>query len=230
MIPDAQLLLEFEHSPGLGAEDFLPAPCNREALAWLERWPAWPAPVLVLYGPEGCGKSHLARVFAARTGARWMDAAALPEEPPQRATSMVLDPAEPVPDELAMLRLYNRLKEEGAHALLTARRPVAAWEIRLPDLASRLRAAPAVAIGPPDDTLLAALLVKLFADRQVTASQALIGYLVRHMERSFAAARRIVEQLDRLSLQQGRPATVALARRLLERLPQDQDGDQRDES
>jgi chromosomal replication initiation ATPase DnaA len=222
VIPDQQLLLDFEHRPGLEAEDFLPAPCNREALAWLERCPAWPAPVLVLYGPEGCGKSHLARIFAAHAGALRLDVAALPEDLPEAARTFVLDPAEPVRDELALLRLYNRLKERGAHALLTARRPVAAWEIRLPDLASRLRAAPAVAIAPPDDALLAALLVKLFADRQLATSQALIGYLVRHMERSFAAAREIVEQLDRLSLQRGRPASVALARRLLEPVPRNE--------
>ena len=222
MTTEGQLLLEFEHQPGLGAEDFLPAPCNREALAWLERCPAWPAPVLVLYGPEGCGKSHLARIFAARTGALRLDVACLPDDLPEAGSTFVLDPADPVGDELALLRFYNRLKEQGAHALLTARRPVAAWEIRLPDLASRLRAAPAVVISAPDDTLLAALLVKLFADRQIAASQALIGYLVRHMERSFAAARRIVERLDQMSLQQGRPPTVALARRLLEPAPENE--------
>jgi chromosomal replication initiation ATPase DnaA len=220
--PEKQLLLDFEHRVGLGPEDFLPAPCNREALAWLERCPAWPAPVLVLYGPEGCGKSHLARMFAARPGAVCLDVASLPDDLPEAGSTFVLDPADPVRDELALLRFYNRLKEQGAHALLTARRPVAAWEIRLPDLASRLRAAPAVAISPPDDTLLAAILVKLFADRQLATSQTLIGYLVRHMERSFAAARRIVEQLDELSLQQGRSPTVALARRLLEPLPENE--------
>ena len=129
---------------------------------------------------------------------------------------MVLDPAEPIADELALLQLYNRLREQGGHLLLTARRPVAAWGVRLPDLASRLRAAPAVAIGAPDDALLAALLVKLFDDRQLAVSEGVIGYLVRHMERSFAAARAVVEALDRHSLRDRRPVTVALARAVLE--------------
>jgi chromosomal replication initiation ATPase DnaA len=127
----------------------------------------------------------------------------------------VLDPAEPIADELALLQLYNRLREQGSHLLLTARRPVAAWPLRLPDLASRLRAAPAVAIGPPDDALLAALLVKLFDDRQLSVSEGVIGYLIRHMERSFAAARAVVGALDRHSLQDQRPVTVALARAVL---------------
>jgi chromosomal replication initiation ATPase DnaA len=215
-----QLLLQFEHAAACGREDFMPAPCNRAALAWLERWPDWPAPTLVLHGPPGSGKSHLARIWAVRVGARWLDAAALPSfEDIESSGAGVLDPAEPIVDEVALLQLYNRLREQSGHLLLTARRPVAAWAIRLPDLASRLRAAPAVAIGAPDDALLAALLVKLFGDRQLAVSKEVIGYLIRHMERSFAAARAMVVALDRHSLRDQRPVTVALARAVLE--PQD---------
>ena len=194
----------------------MPAPGNRAALAWLERWPAWPAPALVLHGPPGCGKSHLARIWAARVGASRLDPAALPAADEALSPRAVLDPAEPVADEIALLQLYNRLAERGGHLLLTARRPVAAWTIGLADLASRLRAAPAVAIGPPDDGLLAALLVKLFDDRQLMVSEDVIGYLIRHMERSFAAARAVVEALDAHALQRQRPVTVALARSVLE--------------
>ena len=152
-----------------------------------------------------------------QAGARQLDAAALPPfEDLEPCAAAVLDPAEPVTDELALLHLYNRLCEQGGHLLLTARRPVAAWSLRLPDLASRLRAAPAVAIRAPDDALLAALLVKLLGDRQLVVSQDVIGYLICQMERSFAAARAVVEALDKHSLRDRRPVTVALARAVLE--------------
>jgi chromosomal replication initiation ATPase DnaA len=212
-----QLRLSFPHHPATGAEDFMPAPCNREALAWLARWPDWPAPALVLHGPPGCGKSHLARIWAPRAGACWLDGAAAGAEPGEHR-ACVLDGAGPVVDEQAVLSIYNRLQERRGHLLVTARAPVGAWTLRLPDLASRLRAAPAVAIGAPDDALLGAVLLKLFADRQLAVSEALIEYLVRRMERSFDAARRVVAALDSASLRQQRPVNVALARSLLDQV------------
>jgi chromosomal replication initiation ATPase DnaA len=213
-----QLRLGFEHTPATGAEDFMPGESNREALAWLARWPEWPAPALILHGPPGSGKSHLARIWATRTGSRWLEHAALATADPNAHRTWVLDDAEPIPDEAALLSFYNRLREGAAHLLLTARRPVGAWTLRLPDLASRLRAAPVVAIGPPDDALLGAVLLKLFADRQLVVSEALIEYLVRHMERSFGAAQAVVAGLDSMSLRLQRPITVALARSWLERI------------
>jgi chromosomal replication initiation ATPase DnaA len=213
-----QLRLGFEHTPATGPEDFMPGQCNREALAWLARWPDWPGPALVLHGPPGSGKSHLARIWATRTGARWLEHASLAAADPNEHRAWVLDDADPVADEKALLAFYNRLREVGGHLLLTARRPVGAWTLSLPDLASRLRAAPVVAIGPPDDALLGAVLLKLFADRQLVVSESVIEYLVRHMERSFGAAQAIVAGLDAMSLRLRRPITVALARALLERI------------
>lgn len=196
----------------------MPGECNREALAWLARWPAWPGPALILHGPPGSGKSHLARIWSTRTGARWLEHASLATVDPNGHGAWVLEDVEPVIDETALLSFYNRLREGGGHLLLTARRPVGAWTLLLPDLASRLRAAPVVAIGPPDDALLGAVLLKLFADRQLVVSEALIEYLVRHMERSFGAAQAVVAGLDSMSLRLRRPITVALARALLERI------------
>ena len=215
-----QLSLHFAHPAASDRESFLPAPCNRDALAWLDRWPDWPACTLVLYGPSGCGKTHLASIWVARAGASRLDRPPPIGARPAAVRAFVLDDIDQVvrtpEDEIALLQFYNWVVERRGHMLLTARQPVAGWELRLPDLISRLRAAPAIAIGAPDDALLGALLVKLFDDRQLGVPEDVIRYMLAHMERSFAAARALVAALDERSLEQHRAITIPLARAVLE--------------
>jgi len=214
----AQLPLELRHRPALGRADFLLAPSNAEAVAWLDRWPDWPAPALALYGPAGSGKSHLGHVFATRSGARVLAAATLATEHlPDllgAAPAAVVDDATAAPPE-PLLHLHNLLAERKGHLLVIARTPPARWAIPLADLRSRLLAAPAVATREPDDALLGALLVKLFADRQLAIGEEVVQYLVPRLERSFAAASAAVAALDRAALVEQRPVTVPLARHVL---------------
>lgn len=222
--PPRQLALRFAPRPALSGEDFLVAPNNAEAVAWLDRWPRWPAPVLVLHGPPGCGKTHLARVFQAVSGASDITGGLLSAEGDEPRALLRGAPACVIEDALEamagggeerLLHLYNTARELERHLLLTATRPPARWDIRLPDLRSRINAAPAVAIGPPDDGLMAALLVKLFADRQLRVEAGVVDYLVSRMERSFDAARRLVAAVDDVALARQRPITIPLVRSVL---------------
>jgi len=215
-----QLVLDLGHRPALGEADFLVAPCNQGAIQWLDRWPDWPAPALTLYGPAGCGKTHLARVFAARSRAPIIEAGLLATDAVpallEEARACVVDDAERAGAE-PLLHLFNLVAERRGTMLLTAREPPARWPGVLPDLRSRLAAAPAVAVAELDDALLAALLVKLFADRQLAVSQEVVLFLVRQMERSFEAARRLVADLDAAGLRDHRGITIPLARAVLSR-------------
>ena len=211
----SQLGLELPYRPALGRADFLVSDCNAAALGWIERWPDWPGHALVLYGPEGCGKSHLAHLWCERAGAQLVPGRELSEwEPRSISPAIAVDDADRA-SEIALLHLFNSCAEAGAGLLVVARNAPSAWPIALPDLASRLRAAPAIGVAPPDDPLLAAVLVKHFADRQLRVMPTVIAYLVRRMERSFAAAAMLSARLDRLALAEGRPIGLALARRAL---------------
>jgi chromosomal replication initiation ATPase DnaA len=211
----SQLGLDLPYRPALGRADFLVSESNAAALGWIERWPDWPAHVLVLHGPEGCGKSHLAHLWCERSGARLIPGRELTEWGAVSASpGIAVDDADRA-SETALLHLHNFCAETGAALLLVARSAPSAWPIALPDLASRLRAAPAIGVAPPDDALLSAVLVKHFADRQLRVQPAVIAYLVRRMERSFAAAAFLSARLDQLALAEGRPIGLALARRVL---------------
>ena len=206
--------------PALGREDFLVAPCNEAAVAWLDRWPDWPGPALVIHGPPGSGKSHLAEVWRRRSGAEALDASALTQAATgggDAPAALVVDGLGGRIDERALLHTYNGVAERGGHLLLTALAPPALWPLTLPDLVSRLRLAPAAAIGLPDDALLAALMVKLFADRQIAIAPEVPAYVVPRIERTFEAVARLVERLDRAALAEARPVTVPFVRSVLAR-------------
>jgi chromosomal replication initiation ATPase DnaA len=213
-----QLALSLEHAERFGREDFLEGPSNAAALALVTQWPDWPDRIVMLVGPEGAGKSHLASIWAAVSGAKITAAAALTEaDVPHLLVARALlveDLAPGAVDERVLFHLLNLARQEGAFMLITARTPPAGWAVAIPDLASRLRALPAVALLAPDDALLRAVIVKLCADRQLAVDQGLVTYLANRIERSFAAAREAVVRLDQEALRQQRPVTRALAAEL----------------
>ncbi len=218
-----QLPFDLGHREAYGRADFWVSASNREAVAWLDKWPEWPAPALVLYGPPACGKTHLLQVWKGEAGACDLRVDELTSAPADAllgaASAVMIDDADGVASdaarEEALLHVYNILQGRGGHMLLTAEKPVRDWGLTLPDLKSRLMAAPAVQVLPPDDELIAVVLTKLFSDRQIFVSQEVVQYIVPRVERSFFAISCLVEQVDRAAMAAKRPVTVPLVREIL---------------
>jgi chromosomal replication initiation ATPase DnaA len=214
-----QLAFALPHAESLSRDNFLEGPANSAGLALVDSWPDWPNRVMLLVGPEGSGKSHLAAIWAEEAGARATSAQALTAAavPGALATGAVvvedLKPAEF--DERALFHLLNLAREDEAFVLITARVMPSALSVELRDLRSRLRAVPTVSLLPPDDQLFRALIVKFCADRQLSVDEAVVSFIATRIERSFAAARQAVELLDTEALRLGRPVTRALASELL---------------
>lgn len=219
-----QLVFDLPVRTALGRGDFFVSPANAMALQALEGWAAWPLGKLILSGPEGAGKTHLARVWAAMAGAEVIAATDLQDaDVPRLATSgtVVVEDVPRLaatPAETTLFHLHNMILAEGGRLLLTGRDVPGRWGIALPDLDSRLRGTQLVEIAPPDDALLARLFCKLFADRQLAPPPRVISYLSQHSERSFAGVERVVAEIDRVSLTGKRAITLPLARDVLARL------------
>ncbi|MEO0623908.1 MAG: chromosomal replication initiator DnaA [Pseudomonadota bacterium] len=215
-----QLLLPFGHTSSQRRSDFLVAAPNRAAVRLLTG--AWPGAQLALVGPESCGKSHLARIWAEEHGAAVVDAQALDGAAPGPLVIEDVDRA-PLADaaERALFHLYNTVGAGGGALLLTGRRPPAQWPVRLPDLASRLSALPPAEIAEPDDILLSSLLVKLSRDRQLVVPPRVVQQIAARIERSYTAANVILAALDRASLAERRTISHKLAADVLDRLAED---------
>ena len=216
-----QLGLDLPARAALGRDDFFVSDANAMALAMVESWPNWAGNKLAIIGPEGSGKTHLAHVWAAQSGARIVDATTLAKDavPDLAQTPVAVENVPAIatdPDaQDALFHLHNLTLAEGNSLLVTGVSEPKHWGLTLPDLKSRLQGTTTAVLSEPDDALLSILLAKLFDDRQLIPNAETIAYMVKHMDRSFAEARRLVREIDQASLAKKRPVTRALAAEIL---------------
>lgn len=226
-----QIPLDLETRPAMGREHFLLGPGNRDAVAWIDRWPDWPAPALFLSGPPASGKSHLAAVWKQKAKASTIRADALvsmnAEDIAAQGENLLIDGLDPWIGEreveTTLFHLYNMFREGGRWMLVSARMSPAQADFTIADLASRLRAAPQALIRAPDDALLASVLIKLFSDRQLAVGNDVIRYILPRMERSFTAARDLAERADRAALARKRGISVPLMREVMAAMQEEGD-------
>lgn len=204
-----QLVLPLETRQALGRADFIVAPGNARAVAFIDSFPNWPAPAVALVGPPASGKSHLAAVWAGKSGAQVIEAASLESGVPDGA--LVVENVGPGVAEAPLFALLER----GAPLLLTTQTQPASWPVALPDLVSRAKALLAFDLWAPDDALLMGLAVKLFADRQLSVPESVVAHMIASLERSPGAIRDFVARADARALQQKKPVNLSLIKDLL---------------
>ena len=210
-----QLVLDLPHLVSFGLDDFLISKSNAAAASLVDSWPHWPHSAAAICGPAGSGKSHLAQAWLVRSGAGAISGVQVSEAAigilESRSALIVEDIDRGIADERALFHIFNMARERGYFVLLTSKTAPGDLEIALPDLRSRLRALPLALIDPPDEALLQAVLVKLFDDRQLSVDPHVVSYMALHMDRSMAAARRVIAVADALALSKQRKVTRAIA-------------------
>ncbi len=216
----SQIPLDLGHRTAFAREDFLVAPSNQEAVSWIDRWPDWQSHIFVLYGPSASGKSHLAAVWAEKSGAKyWRADDAVSDNVFDDNKAIVVDRADLLIGdkevETKLFHLYNMAKEQQACLLMTMVQSPSQLSFCLPDLSSRLRSSQAVGISSPDDDLLSAVIVKLFSDRQITISPEVLNYVLPRMDRSFNGAIKLVTKADELALSKKKPVSIPLMRQFI---------------
>lgn len=214
-----QLVMPFAPAASFETADFIRGNANEEALSLMERWPDWPYSIVLVHGPHGSGKTHLAHVFAHRAHASFIAPERVGKLPADQLLTgnhaWVLEDVEAVSDAPALAQLINHVRARGDYLVLTAQAPATALAIPLPDLRSRMLALPSVALGAPDDALLMGVLAKQFSDRQLRITPEVLHYAATHLERSFEAAQAFAAQMDALSMARGRGITLPLVREAL---------------
>lgn len=221
MTTPQQLVFELPHRAAMGLEDFLVSESNEAAVSLIDRWPDWPIGAAVIVGARGSGKTHLANVWLTRAGATVFEASQISRETVPKvaaAGAVLIEDIQNAVDEAALFHLLNLVREQRLQILLTTDTAPGDLPITLPDFRSRLKALPLATIDPPDDALLRAVLVKLFADRQLSVEPQLVDYVLVRMERSMLAAERFVSAADRRALALQRRVTRSIAAATLDAL------------
>lgn len=220
-----QLLFDFTLPPTFKEWDFCVTGSNYQAFSWIRRWPQWPAPVMSLYGPAGCGKTHLGKVWQKKSEAEILTfsclRASLASVLEREAPAYLLEEGEgPLPEE-ALFHFYNKVVREGRFLLILSQRPPSQWDVSLADLKSRLNSIFSVEIMPPDDILLQAVLGKLFSDKQIRVGADFLRLMTKKIDRSFESAIHVVGLLDHLSLKNRSPINSLLLKEALMFLDQE---------
>jgi chromosomal replication initiation ATPase DnaA len=210
-----QLRLGLRRPVALTRDTFIHGASNSQAVTALDAWPRWPGGTLVLVGPEGVGKTHLARAWAGSVKATVLDRAN-PDVAGAAGRPALLEDVDQGVDSEALFHLINQAAHDGASLLLTARKPPTAWSAELRDLRSRLNALMVAEITAPDDEVLGGVLRKFFSERNIRPHDDVYPYLLRRMERSIPGAREIVRRLDETEDGLMRPISRVLAREILE--------------
>ncbi len=231
-----QLPLEFIPEPYMGKEDFMVAACNYEAFKLVDSWPDWPFFAICIYGPEGCGKTHLATIFAhtVSTLTHWpykipcikaKDINFETLEYFNLCQCLIVEDLNENIDNEALFHLYNHYRNEGGYILFTSQQAPARLNFHLPDLRSRMNIVPSAAINEPDDEMLSALFLKLFTDRQITVAPEVINYMLHNTQRSFAYACKLVAEIDNISLAKKRAVSIAIVKEAINVLNDNHQGE-----
>ncbi len=221
-----QMPFDLKHASSMAREDFFISDTNQEAMAWLDKWPNWGAPALVIYGPPHAGKTHLRHIWQSETWGQHIGVQDLVPEKVgdlyEQNNNIAIDPLDAIigndKAEQALFHLYNLVKNEGGSLLICAEREPASWQIKLPDLVSRLKSCPMQGIAHPDDMLMEIAFVKLFTDRQMSVSPDVIAYILPRIERNMAVVHACVERIDQLSLADKRKITIPLVKEALKEI------------
>lgn len=216
MIFTKQLTLGLPYRSTFDREDFIVAPCNADAVTWLDLYPHWSAHALLIHGPAGCGKTHLSHIFT-RNHISARDLHHFDDSIHPNTPRLVVEHIDETTDETELFHLFNWTCEQGIGLLMTARRVPT---FHLPDLASRMALVQKIEILPPDDELIYAVLGKAFAERNILVDTAVLEYAVRQTERSFPAIQALINGADNLSLEQNRRITIPIIKQVLADLKQ----------
>jgi len=216
-MPPNQYILELPILHSLSMEDFVVGACNQEAADYIRAWPKWSSHALILVGPSASGKTHLANVWKGRAGAYEVSGRELTKEMvPDLSPTVIVENAQETTDWEALLHLYNWIGSHHGQMLMTAALNPVHWNMKLNDLSSRLLSSPSVKLVDPDETILSAVMLKQFSDRQIVVDQAVVSYLLKRIERSFESVQNIVSKIDTLSLEKKTKITIPLVKQILQ--------------
>ena len=216
-----QLIFNFPFKKSYSSQDFYVAKNNFNAFKLIESWPKWTSRFVNIFGPKGCGKTHLANILMSKIQcilipAKKIDEKILSEYKTKEC--LIIDDFKKNINEELLYSIINMAYQDNKYLIISSPISLKKFKIDLKDLNSRFTSFIDIGIDLPTDDLLRVILTKHFSDKQIQISLKNIEYILKNIERSYEKVSLFADSIDNLSLTKAKPINLQLIKKVLEKL------------
>ena len=214
-----QLTFKFPFSKKYYEQDYFVSSNNFSAFKLIDSWPYWPGKWLNIFGENGCGKTHLAKILEKKINKiKLINAEDISSEIIENLSDyecLIIDSFNNNVEEKLLYSILNQSKQLDNYILINSIRSLKKIKFNLEDLRSRINSFVYIGIELPTDELLKVIISKSLSDKQISLNPKMTNFIINNVERSYEKIFRLLKDLDELSLSTGKSININLIKKVI---------------